>query len=250
MMSLLRTSTDEAAGARAGLTEWIRLLALMSIIGAALDAIAMVINAALIPPLVIGIVITAAGLSLLRRLPRAGVWVLGTVGLLLALTSAPFALPNVPHPESAVSFVHAVGHLLTRVVAVIAAAGALRATSPIGVKPIRTVSLAGLAATVIVGIAASLATKSDAPEDGDVVVEVAAAEFPEVVEVVSGGAVFVENDDLIRHTFSVEGTGVSRELPARTGVGIKIDLEPGTYRLICEVPGHESMKADLVVGRI
>lgn len=248
-MSMLRT-TDEATEARNEPTDWIRLLAWMSIIGASLDAIAMVIIAVLIPPLVIGLVLTVAGLALLRRRPRGGVWMLGIVALLLGITSAPFALPDVPHPESAVSFVHAVGHLLTRAVAVIAALGALRAASPTGVKPIRTIALAGLAATVVVGMVASVATTSDTPEDGDVVVEVTSAEFPAVVEVVTGEAVFVENDDYIRHTFSVEGTSVDRELPARTGVRIEVDLDPGTYRLICEVAGHESMEADLVVGRI
>jgi len=27
-----------------------------------------------------------------------------------------------------------------------------------------------------------------------------------------------------------------------------VDLEPGTYKLHCKVPGHESMKAELIVG--
>lgn len=247
-MSILRTR-DEATEARAEANDWIRLLGWMSIIGATLDAVVMAIVAVVIPPLVIGVVLTVVGVALLRRGPRVGVWVLGITALLLAVTSAPFVLPEVPHPESAVSFVHAVGHMFTRAVAVIAAAGALGVVSPARVRPIRAVAVAGLAATVIVGISAAVATTSDTVEEGDVVVEVASAEFPAIVEVAAGDAVFVENDDYIRHTFTIEDTDVSHELPARTGVRIEIGLEPGTYRLICEVAGHDSMEADLVVGK-
>ena len=245
-MSVLHAA-DEATESDSGATDWIRLLAWLSVTGATLDVLAMGLTE-VIPPLVVGVILTAAGLVLLRRRPRAGTWMLGIVALLLALTSAPFALPNVPHPESAVSFIHGVGHLLTRAVAVIAAVAALRAVSPRALAPIRTLALGGLAVTVVVGIAASLATTSDSLEAGDVAVEVSAAEFPPVVEVVTGGAVFVENDDFIRHTFTVEDEGVSQELPASTGVRIELDLEPGTYQLICEVTGHESMTADLIVA--
>ena len=61
------------------------------------------------------------------------------------------------------------------------------------------------------------------------------------------------NDDTIRHTLVVvkDGTKVSGfELHINKKGDIdsgSVALEPGTYELICTVPGHQSMKATLTV---
>ena len=61
------------------------------------------------------------------------------------------------------------------------------------------------------------------------------------------------NDDTIRHTLVVIADGVidnsfelevNRKGDVDTG---SITLEPGNYVLFCTVPGHQNMKADLVV---
>jgi plastocyanin len=61
------------------------------------------------------------------------------------------------------------------------------------------------------------------------------------------------NDDTIRHTLVVIADGVidnsfelevNRKGDLDTG---SITLEPGNYVLFCTVPGHQNMKADLVV---
>jgi plastocyanin len=61
------------------------------------------------------------------------------------------------------------------------------------------------------------------------------------------------NDDTIRHTLVVvkDGTTVSGfELQVNKKGDIdsgSVTLDPGTYELICTVPGHQSMKAELTV---
>jgi plastocyanin len=58
----------------------------------------------------------------------------------------------------------------------------------------------------------------------------------------------IENRDLVRHTFTVEDAGISKELPERSTVRLSVELKPGSYRFHCEVPGHESMTGRLIVG--
>jgi plastocyanin len=248
-MTTLDTSTAATPGPRAERSGgWMRLLAWSAGTGATVDAILMAIVGEMIPPLAVGVVLTAVGIALLRGRPRFAIGLLGVTSALLVVTGAPFALPEVAHPESGISFGHAVIHLVTRLVAVVAAFGAWRGGSPAAARRIGAVTVAAIAGTVAVAAIATAVTTSDAMQDGDVVVEVADFEFPATVHVPAGGALFVDNADLLRHTFSVEGTGIAQELPARKSVRFDVDLPPGTYSVLCDVPGHDSMHADLVVG--
>ncbi len=62
------------------------------------------------------------------------------------------------------------------------------------------------------------------------------------------GAVFVDNKDLYRHTFTVESLGIDEEVPAGVDRRVVIDAEPGRYEFICDVEGHEEdMKGTLTV---
>ena len=70
---------------------------------------------------------------------------------------------------------------------------------------------------------------------------------PEQLEVDAGGAVFVENKDLFRHTFTVEDLDVSEDLGPGQDVRVELSAEPGEYEFICEVPGHEDMDGTLTV---
>jgi plastocyanin len=227
---------------------WTRLLVWTTAVGAVADAAVMLIEREPIPPLVLGIALTGVGMVLLRRRPRAGVWMLGVVALLLALSGAPFALPNVSHPDSPVSFIHAVITLVIRPVSVVAAVCALRSVGPTQARRLGMVALAGVGAAAVMGLAASATTTSDAPRDGDVRVRVHRADFPEVVQVGSGAALLVENGDFVHHNLTVEQTAVSSDLPARKSVRVPLDLEDGRYRIYCDVLGHEAMEAELIVG--
>ncbi len=106
-----------------------------------------------------------------------------------------------------------------------------------------------LAITLVSAGVAALLTATDSHQAGDVLVPVRDVTFPDEVRVASGDDVLVENTDLVRHTFTVEGTDLSVELPERTNVRVGIDLPVGTYRIICAIPGHQNMTTNLVVER-
>jgi plastocyanin len=73
------------------------------------------------------------------------------------------------------------------------------------------------------------------------------AAFPARIAAATGDTLFVDNRDLFRHTFTVEGTDLDVELPATQGVRIPLELAPGSYEVVCAVPGHEFMQASLEV---
>jgi plastocyanin len=237
-------SVDRISGDERG---WTRLLVWTSVVTAVVDLAAPALAGAVIPPLAVGAALTVVGLLVVRRRPFAGVVTLGVVNLLLVVSSAPFAAPNLLHPDSPLSFSHASISLLGRTIAVVAAVGAWRRV-PQGAARKLTIAAAGLLGiTAMVAISATIQTGGEARAPGDVPVRVANAAFPAEVRVSQGGTLLFENRDLVRHTFTVEGTGVSRELPERSTVRIGVELEPGTYRFHCEVPGHESMTGQLLV---
>jgi plastocyanin len=240
------TAPDQAPRADAE-RGWIRLLVWISLLAAAADLGAPALAGGVIPPLAAGAVLTLVGLLLLRRYRRTGIAVLGITSLMLIITGAPFALPNLAHPASPITFLHAI-MLIARVGAVVAAVGAWRHARASTARRVG-LATAGLfgAAIVVTGIATVLAP-SDTAQPRDVAVSVADFAFiPEEVRVTAGGTVFVDNDDLIVHTFSVRDTELSQALHERRSVRLHVDLDPGTYDVFCAVPGHEFMTATLVV---
>ncbi len=116
--------------------------------------------------------------------------------------------------------------------------------------PFATIVIGVLAVVVVSGVAAF--GGADGPQPGDVEVDLEDTAFvPEDVEVPAGpNAFYVVNEDLFWHTFTIEGTDVDVRLPSRGVRRVEADLEPGTYELVCTIPGHESvgMTGTVVVG--
>jgi plastocyanin len=58
-----------------------------------------------------------------------------------------------------------------------------------------------------------------------------------------------ENDGSLTHTLLIEGVDDFKLAVASNGDTDEgtVDLEPGDYRIYCDVPGHESMEATLTV---
>jgi len=219
----------------------------VSVVAGAADLIAPALVGEVIPPLATGAALTLVGLLLLRRYHRTGIAVLGITNLLLIVTGAPFSLPNLAAPASPITFVHA-ATLVVRVAAVAGAVGAWRQASPTGARRL-TVAAAGLlSAAVMFSAVAALLTPVATAQPDDVTVEVRGFAFlPRAVRVPSGGTLYVNNADLTLHTFSVENTVLSQALPERRSARLRVDLERGTYRIFCSVPGHDAMTAALVV---
>jgi plastocyanin len=217
-----------------------------SVVAAAADIGAPALAGQVIPPLAVGAAVTVIGLLLIRRYGRTGVAVLGVTSLMLFVASAPYALPALAYPDSPVGFRHAAINLVGRVIAVTAAVAAWRA-SPAGARRLGIAAAGLLAAIVVVGVATAALAPSDSATPDDVSVEVRGVAFPPEVRVASGGSVFIDNTDPLRHTFNVEGTDIAQALPERSSVRVQVGLDPGTYRIYCAVSGHESMTGSLIV---
>lgn len=226
---------------------WVRLLVGSVLISTTVDIAVMVLTGVVIPPVALGAVLSLVGLALLGRFPRGAVAALATISVLLVVTGAPFVVPLLAHPDAALDFFHAAVHLGGRLVAIIAAVGVWRhASAEAALWPAR-LAVAGLSAALVVAAVGVARTPDEAPVAGDVPVAIADFAFPTEVHVRSGGTIFAQNTDLVGHTFSVQGTDLSHQLPGRANLRFPVELEPGTYRLFCAVAGHEAMRATLVV---
>ncbi len=226
---------------------WLRLLAWLTGIIAAVEAIFLGMIATLVPPLVAGIVLTIVGLVVLRRARRVGIVILGITSLLLLIGSAPFAASHLGHPESAVDFTHAVVGTVGRLLAVIAAVGAWRKASPTGARRLAVAAVGIVCLTVAASSIAMLVSTGDDARADDVTTVIADSYFADTIAVASGDTLYVDNTDLFRHTFTVVDTDIDVELPAAVGVRVPIDLPAGAYDVICDIPGHEHMTAILEV---
>jgi plastocyanin len=208
-----------------------------------------VLAEAVIPPLVALPVLMLGALALRRSRRRWGTIAAGVLGLAAVLGNAPFMIDDLSHPADApLQFAVSLLMLVAVIVIIAGAIGSLRSWAATRVRPVLG---AGAAVVVLGAVAAGVfaaGADSDAAEDGDVTLQTKDIEFaPETITVASGGGVFVENDDLVRHTFTVEETDVDLSIPAGVSRRVDIDLEPGTYEFVCDVPGHEDMEGTLVV---
>ncbi len=99
-----------------------------------------------------------------------------------------------------------------------------------------------LSAVVATGI------KSAEPLTGDTRVVAESMSFnPEEIVVATDSGIWLENRDGVRHTFTVVGTDLDLNVPGNSAGRMDIALEPGTYQVICDVPGHQAMTLDLTV---
>ena len=114
-----------------------------------------------------------------------------------------------------------------------------------------------LVAGIAAGCSSSSATPDTVPVETNLEVHaVSGLRFDKSAYSIAAGESLVAyvNEDTIRHTLVVvkDGTTVSgfelhinRKGEVDSG---SVTLEPGTYELICTVPGHQSMKAELTVN--
>lgn len=105
------------------------------------------------------------------------------------------------------------------------------------------------------GVATTNPTTTTTPPGGADRAEVALNEFritPGEITVAEGATLAVTNTGATAHDLVIEGTGLATTL-LDSGATAELDLTglaPGTYRILCSVPGHDAagMTATLVVG--
>ncbi len=227
---------------------WLVPLVVLTGITALGDVVFMALIPSLIPPLVAGVVVTLVGIVLVRRRPRAAVVVLGLTSALLFLAGIAFLASHLTHPGSPIDFLHAALAIIGRALAVVAAVGAWRGAATSGARRLAVTALGLAGVAIAVSGVATLLTDGEAARDGDILVVITGSQFPDAVVVEQGQTLHIDNEDLFRHTFTVPDSDLDVELPASTAARAVVDLPPGSYDVICDIPGHEHMTAILEVG--
>lgn len=205
---------------------------------------------AVIPPVLIFGVLYLALAGLVFRMP-ANRWIAGVAGALAVLGllgNVPFLAEDLSHPESWGSFMPASVSVVAGIGAAVAAVLNYRGGTASSVRPatvaIASTGLALLALSAVLAVTAG----NDEAQARDVKVLAEDAKYPGTLAAPTGRAGFiVENRDPFHHTFVIEGQDVKLDVPSNKTRRVEVDLKPGKYAFLCDVPGHESMTGALTV---
>lgn len=204
----------------------------------------------IIPPvLVIGLVFLAAA-PFLKGERRGLALGLAIFGIAAYLGNLPIIIDDLTHPESASAFILQLLSTVGVGLVVIGGVAAWRRRSTRLLQPLAVAAVGVFLVGTIGSIAVAAGTDSVAALPGDV--QVTAEQLVWTPEDVSiGGSVtgiWIDNKDGIRHTFTIPELGIDVEVPALKARRVDIDAAPGSYQIICDVPGHESMTGTLTVS--
>jgi plastocyanin len=241
------TSAPPRPAPERGPDPWVIVLAGTTATVAVVDLAFFAVIREVIPPIAAGIVVTVVGLALVRTRPRTAIVLLGLASAVVLAGGLGFAIPHFGHPESGVDWAHAVIGSAGRVLAITAAVAAWRGASERAARRTGVMALGGLGLIGVVALVATAVTSGESAEPGDVAVVVERVQFPDDLTVDAGAVLHIDNRDLVRHTFTVEGTDIDVDLPARQGARVLVDVGPGTYELVCEIPGHDAMTGTVTV---
>jgi plastocyanin len=201
-------------------------------------------------PIVIGAVI-ALGVVLLRsRRGRGGVVYAGVVSLLLFAMVALFGgLTVFTRAESTVELILFGGLLVVSLLGLAAAAGAWPRSGRRAAAAWWAPRVAGgvVVALVVVGVVAGVLSGTATRMSGDLALRAEHFEFTTAELSADAGrvAVFVQNDDVAHHDFTIKGV-VRIDLPGQKAGRAAFDVDPGTYRFSCSV--HPAMEGTLKVS--
>ncbi len=208
-----------------------------------------VVNRSVVPPAA-AFTIVSGGLAIWARRSAGPIALLvaSAAAAVVVVANLPAAIENLRHPESVASFVPT----STAVVAgVFVAASGVLATArrvPRAARPTAATAAGLVVLGVVVAGIASVSAHDDQQQAGDIVVDVRDSNYPDLTMPAGTNTFYVDNHDLIRHTLLIGGTDVDVEIPGSTARRVAVELEPGSYRYICDVIGHEAMVGVLTMG--
>lgn len=225
---------------------WIRLVVATTAITAVADLLAMALQRSVIPPVLIGALLSLAGLELLRWRERAGLIAIGVLTVAIILTGAPFASPGLSHPDSPIGYLHSAAYLIGRGLVLLTVLGALFSRSERAAR-IATAIAASTGLAILAVATVATITRTDTPmTDGDIRVSAERFDFTDVTAP-AGATLYVENNDTVWHRFAIAETDVDVDLAAGTGTRVPTDLRPGEYIMFCRITGHDGMLGRLTV---
>lgn len=250
MSTAMLEGREQATAAQSPVPAWIGLVRAGAIVMVVFAIVLQITAQTIIPPvLTIGLVFLAATPFL--RGERRGLGLgLAIFGIAAYLGNLPIIIDDLTHPESAPAFIL---QLLSTVGVGLVVIGGVAAWLRRPTRLLQPLAMAAVGVFLVgaVGsIAVAAGTDSVAALPGDV--EVTAEQLmwtPE--EIVIDGSVtgiWIDNKDGIRHTFTIPELGIDVEVPALKARRVDIEATPGSYQIICDVPGHESMTGTLIVS--
>lgn len=204
----------------------------------------------IIPPvLVIGLVFVAFTPYLNGERRRVGLAAAIFAGAAY-LANLPIILDDLSHPESAPAFIL---QLLSTVGVLLVIVGGVSAflRRPLGMlRPLALAAVGVFLAGTFGAVAIAASTDSVSAQPGDVRVTAQQLMWdPEAVVVdTAATGIWIDNKDGTRHTFTITELGIDVEVPGLKARRIDLDAPPGTYQIICTVPGHESMTGTLTIN--
>jgi len=188
---------------------------------------------------------TFIGGGVIRGRGRPRVSIVGAIAAIAAFgANATLFAGDVLHPESWGSFIPA-GLVITGIVASTGSAVAGLRNVPSALAPNMVLGVIGACFAIVASsLVASIVVSSDGPQSDDRFLLAAGSEFTPTVILPAGvTGLVITNDDMIRHTFVIEGTAntepVRVELPATKARRIEITLPAGEYRYFCDLPLRE-----------
>ena len=202
-------------------------------------------------PVVIGAVVAGGLWWLWRSEPdgRGAVVYAGIVSLLLFLMVVGIGgLTVFLRPQSTFELILFGGLFVTSGLGLVAVPGAWR-----GAPPSRSAELAprvtgaAIVVLVVVGVVVGVLSGSATRMTGDLTMQAKNYEFSKHVLTAEAGrvAVFVDNDDVTSHDFTIKGV-VHKQLPGQKAGRAVFDVRPGTYRFYCSL--HPDMEGTLRVS--
>lgn len=228
---------------------WIRVVRYGAIAVAFWSVALQLIAGQFIPPVMFFGVLFAAFVPFLKGERRKLALVVAILAVLALLGNLPGTVDDLSHPNSAPAFILTALVTLAAMVVLVSGVAAFRSWSPDPIRPIAIAAGGLFAMAVIVGLVAASSVDSAVPLASDTQVVAAGVEFDVSQLVVSAGenGFWLDNQDGIRHTFTIEGTDMQLDVPGLSAARADFQLEAGEYNVFCSVPGHEKMTIRLTV---
>lgn len=247
------TDTVEVATREAETTSptrvWLRVTRVAALVVFAWSLVLQVLAGQLIPPVaIIGVVFGGLAIFLVGERPRLGLTA-AVLALLSLVGNLPMTIDELSHPSSAPAFLLTLVVTTAAVVLMLAGLAAFRGSSTDSVRALYY----GWGGVAVVGVvvalsaASGVASAQPAPDDVQVVARGVEFNADEIVVEAGETGFWLDNQDSIRHTFTIEELGYEIDAPSMSAQRADFNLEPGQYQVICAVPGHENMAIDLVV---
>ena len=234
---------------------WRRLLIVgsLAVILSLVAAMVFVIEGVIVP-MVAFVVAFAAGLAWLAWRDRPGALFLGVLSVASLAMSLPFAIEPLGILASTADFVLNLVSVIGLVVVIAASVPVMRGRSLDASSGVTGAIGIAFVVVLVGGTAASVTARAmrddplGRPGDLDLSAEDIKFHPAELSGTVGRVTVFIENEDLTAHTFTIDELDVDEVVPGGGSARVTLDVAVKTYRYYCSIAGHEEMEGKLHVA--